>query len=74
MKNNHYDYESENPYQLADETCNEARNQFANELRPNFCHLRGLTRAKAIRLAVDEFFNEESPALASWLKAHGFLE
>lgn len=74
MKNNNYDDDSKNPYHLTDDVIEQAFNKFGDEIRPNFYHLRGIERAREINKVVLEFFEVESPALESWLRANGFLE
>ena len=73
-KNNAAFSDTEFPYNLAQEVINAAYNKFYDELRPNFSHLTGLEKSRAINAAAREFFKEESPALECWLKYNGFFE
>ena len=47
---------------------------YYDEIRPNFSHLRGITKARAMNKAGREFFKKESPELEHWLKTNGYLK
>ena len=63
-----------NPYYLTDNKLNEARNQYCDEIRPMFDHIKGIAKARIICEEQREFFEKESPELELWLKTHGILK
>ena len=66
--------EYECPYYFSNNKMNEILDMYYDEIRPNFSHLRGITKARAMNKAGREFFKKESPELERWLKTNGYLK
>lgn len=62
------------PYYFSNNKMNEIMDKYYDEIRPNFSHLRGITKARALCQAGREFFEKESPELELWLRKNGYLK